>query len=147
MKHKLLYLLLVAALASGCSNKSAPVPNNADLPTGTFSGVFTRKHINSKGVIDSAKANIQLQMEIATGFKVTGDTSTLHAGSYGGYNLTTTANTIAFFDRTYPPTGTPTKVHLSGIYQYLYSGTNLQILGYGPLDTLSFYYNLTKTGN
>jgi hypothetical protein len=149
MKHKLLCLLsLTVVFTSGCVRETgAPVPNNANLPTGTFAGVFTRKHINSKGVIDSAKANIQLQMEIATGFAVTGDTSTLQAGSYGGYNLTSLTNVIQFNDKTYPLTGTPAKAHLSGTYEYKYTGTTLQLLGYGALDTLSFYYNLTRTGN
>jgi hypothetical protein len=148
MKYKLLGLLsLFVVFASGCiGDKSAPVPI-ANLPTGTFSGVFTRKHINSKGVIDSAKANIQLQMETATGFKVTGDTSTLHAGSYGSYNLVSESGILQFNDKTYPPTGTPVKTHLSGLYEYKYTGATLQLLGYGALDTLSFYYNLTRTGN
>ena len=146
MKRKLPCLLLLAVVvASGCTiNKSAPTPN---LPTGVFSGVFTRKHINSKGVVDSAKANVQLQLETTTGFTVTGDTTTLHAGSHGTYGLTSQSGFLQFNDVTYPLTGSPAKTHLSGIYEYVYTGTGLQLLGYGALDTLSFYYNFTRTGN
>ena len=146
MKHKLPGLLLLfVVFASGCTvNQGAPAPS---LPTGVFYGVFTRKHINSNGVIDSAKANVQLQLETATGFRVTGDTATLQAGSYGSYSLTSQSGILQFNDKTYPLTGTSLKVHLSGIYEFVYTGTGLQLLGYGARDTLSFYYNLTRTGN
>jgi len=86
-------------------------------------------------------------MELTTGFKVTGDTSTVHAGSYGDYGVNSIYNTVTFIDKTYPKTGIPTKAHLDGTYQYYYDGTVLQLLGNSALDTVSFQYNLTKTGN
>jgi len=149
MKHKLLYLLpFILALASGCFGNKNNNPTPVTPPTGTFSGEFKLTHLNQKtGAIDSSKAIIQLQMETATGYKVTGDTATLHAGSYGSYIVSSDGAAIQFTDKTFPATGTPVKIHLSGIYQYLYNGSNLQMLAYGPLDTLSFYYNLKKTGN
>ena len=148
MKLNLLYLILPAILfASGCfgSKNSNPIP--VVLPSGTFTGEFKRTHTNPKtGSTDSVKAIIQLQME-ATGYKVAGDTSTLHAGSYGNFVIGANHDGIVFVDKTYPTTGTPSKVHLSGAYQYTYQGSNLQMVAYGSLDTLSFYYNLTRTGN
>jgi hypothetical protein len=149
MKHKLFYILpLALALASGCVSNKNNNPAPVTPPTGTFSGEFKLTHLNRKtGAIDSAKTTIQLQMEVATGYKVTGDTTTLHAGSYGSFFVSSDGTAIQFVDQTYPPAGDPTKIHLSGIYQYEYNGSNLQVLGYGPQDTLSFYYNLYKTGN
>jgi hypothetical protein len=86
-------------------------------------------------------------MEPATGFAVTGDTSTIHAGSYGVYVVYLANGVVAFSDKTFPTTGIPTKYHLSGLYGYHYDGTNFQISYYSPLDTLALVYNLKKTGN
>jgi hypothetical protein len=86
-------------------------------------------------------------METATGFKVTGDTTTIHAGSYGNYVVTTGTSQIQFEDKTWPLTGTPAKIHLDGIYSYTYDGATLQMAAYDPADTLEYYYKFTKTGN
>lgn len=146
MKFKLLYLfLLIIVLASGClSNKSsAPVP--ANIPQGTFTGQFRRIHTNLKtGLRDTALANLQLVLNTTNGFKVTGDTSTLHAGSYGQCVLN--QSYIQFYDVTYPATGTPAKAHLNGVYQYYYDGTVFQMLN-NPADTLSLQYDMKKTSN
>jgi len=142
---RILYLLpLVIAFASGCSPKSAPAPS---VPEGTFSGKFKYQHEHAQtGALDSATANLQVQIEQTT-YTVTGDTSTVHAGSFGTYEVNSYGTAIAFFDKTYPTTGTPKKFHLSGIYSYSYDGKNLQIVSFGAFDTLSYSYSLVKTGN
>lgn len=149
MKRKLLYLLpLFLVFESGClsDKNNAPSPNNA--PEGVFSGKFKFTHLHSKtGTVDSATAIIQLKMEAATGFQVTGDTATVHAGSFGSYIVSTPYNNVDFVDHTYPTTGTPPKNHLNGVYTYSYDGTTLQLVAYGAFDTLSYYYNLKKIGN
>jgi hypothetical protein len=149
MKKKLLYFLgLGMVIASGCNKTTKLNIPPALTPGGTFSGKFTLYHQNSKtGKTDSSSAILQLSLETATGFKVTGDTATLHAGSYGSYAVSASTSNIGFEDKTYPTTGTPKKIHLDGIYDYLYDGTTLQMAAYGPLDTLTYYYNLKKTGN
>jgi hypothetical protein len=144
MKRKLLYFLpVILALAAGCLKKGLVTPVAG--PEGTFAGQFILLHRHVKtGVTDTLTANIQLQMSLTTGYKVTGDTATLHAGSYGTYAVNSTGNGIEFIDKTFSPTGTPTKIHLSGIYGYVYNGTILQMTGYGPLDTLAFGYDLKR---
>lgn len=149
MKLKLFYFLLcvLTALFYGCSiNKTAaPAPVT---PSGTFTGQFTFLHLHSyTAKIDTLTCSLQLVMQPATGYKVTGDTSTLHAGSYGTYIFGSDYTEIDFFDKTYPAGSTPLKNHLSGVYQYTYDGSTLQMIAYGPLDTLSYIYNLKKTGN
>ncbi len=145
MKKTLLYLLPLAALfiyGCGPNKTTAPVP----APEGTFSGKFMFLHLHQKtGVIDTLKANLVLQMEAATGYKVTGDTSSVHAGSHGGYVVNIPTSSISFIDATYPPTGTPAKIHLSGVYDYTYDGSTLQLVVYGAQDTLLYYYNMKKT--
>jgi hypothetical protein len=146
MKHTLPYFLLLCLFfAFGCSiNKSnMPTPAGA-LPVGTFSGHFEVIHHKSTST-DSASANITLDMQAATGFKVTGDTSTVHEGSYGGFIVYQTNNTIYFQDHdTYQPAGAAAKVHLNGLYSYSYDGTTLQIGYHSYLDTLVLKYNLKK---
>src|SRR5271154_3272425 len=117
MKSKLLYLLLsVTVLASSCVGNKASSPTPTNYPSGTFTGQFRliRTNLNT-GVHDTSLANIQLTMNLTTGFAVTGDTSTVHAGSHGGYAINATY--IDFVDATYPKTGTPTKTHLNGDYE------------------------------
>jgi len=148
MKRILLYSsLILIGLASGCAPKPVS-PVVAAGPEGTFTGQFMYIHIHSKtGVIDTSKANIQLQMEQSTGFKVTGDTSTVHAGSFGSYIVNTTYGQVDFLDHTYPTTGTPTKFHLNGIYAYNYDGTILKMVAYSAFDTLTYFYTLKRSGN
>jgi len=131
-------------LASGClSNKNnAPGPSRP-LPEGTFAGPFRLIHKSFKtGKRDTLKANINLTLSTTVGFKVTGDTATVHSGSYGDYVANSTY--IQFFDKTYSSTKQPTKTHLTGIYQYFYDGTTFQMLASGALDTLSLQYDLKK---
>ena len=148
MKRILLYFLpFLLAFTNGCSPKSiAPAPNNA--PEGTFTGEFKFTHEHAQnGAVDSLTAKIQLQIQQSTGYKVTGDTSTVHAGSYGSYIINSSFTGIDFLDKTYPPTGTPAKIHLNGVYSYTYDGTNLQIIYLGAFDTLSYIYTLKKISN
>ena len=148
MKQKLLYLLpFIIAFFSGCPSEKASAPTPTNIPTDTFSGTFKRSHTNSKtGAVDSLTAIIQVKME-SSNYTVTGDTSTIQAGSFGTYEVNSYNVGILFTDKTYSSTSTSTKDHLNGIYEYHYDGTNLQMVAFGPLDTLSFYYNLNKTGN
>jgi len=147
MKNTIPYFLfLLLLLTFGCSaNKSTnPSPTGPD-PVGTFSGHFEIIRQKSPS-IDSASANITLDMEAATGFKVTGDTSTVHEGSYGGFIVYEANNTIYFQDHdTYQAAGAPAKVHLNGLYNYSYDGTTLQIGYHSYLDTLVLKYTLKKT--
>ena len=150
MKLRILYLLpffsVCFLMMNGCSGTktSAPTPN---IPSGTFSGPFYLYHLHEKtGLIDTMTANVNLTIN-KTGFAVTGDTATLHAGSYGGYIVNSTFTAIDFVDKTYPTTGTPTKVHLNGVYEYTFNGTSLQMEATSPFDTLQYYYNLNRTSN
>jgi hypothetical protein len=147
MKRKLFYLLPLSLLfLAGCFGNKNSAPTPTLLPSGTFTGQFRRIHKTFRtGVTDTQKANIQLIMETATGFAVTGDTSTVQAGSKGSYYVGLN-NYIQFVDNTFPPTGTPTKTHLNGLYQYYYDGSVFQMLA-TSLDTLSLQYDLKKTGN
>ncbi len=145
MKIKLLYILPVIAILSSClSNKVAsnPVPT----PTGAFTGTFTQLHYHLKAAnvyADTLKANVQLSLQQAAGFKLTGDTSTVIAGSHGSYSLN--SSYIQFTDATYPATGTPTKTHLNGVFQYSYNGSNLQMVSNNTADTTVYSFNLTKS--
>jgi len=151
MKLRILYLfpflpvfLLVMSGCGGSGTSSNPTPN---VPNGTFSGTFTLYYLHDKtGVIDTSTATLNLSMQ-KTGFAVTGDTSKVHAGSYGGYIVNSTYTAIDFVDKTYPTSGTPTKVHLNGVYQYTFNGTTLQMEAQSAYDTLHYSYNLNRTGN
>ena len=145
MKHRLLYLLLsLMALNLGCK-KLTYVPPPAQ-PVGTFSGKFAYLHRNIDNLpYDTLQANVTLKLTSTDGtFKVTGDTSTVHAGSFGTYAIS--SSTFVFTDKTMPPVGTPVKKHLSGVYNYSYDGYSLKILAYSS-DTLRYEYDLSKTTN
>jgi hypothetical protein len=135
----LFFLLLPLA---ACIKENNTVPT-VTLPTGTFSGVFMRIRLEPGTVkYDTVTANLQLALSQASGFAVTGDTSTVHAGSYGGYAAN--AFYIQFVDKTYNPNVPSVKYHLEGIYNYAYNGSNLLIyVNYA--DTLSLQYHFTKT--
>jgi hypothetical protein len=144
MKHKLLYLIPVAAVfLAGCfGTKSTPAPSLA----GTFSGQFRLFHRHTTtSPFDTLKADITLTLGSAPGnsFSVTGDTSAVIAGSKGTYQLASNGNFILFVDNTLPTTGTSGKVHLNGEYVYSYDGNSLQMLA-GSLDTLQVQYDLKK---
>jgi hypothetical protein len=141
MKLKLNYLfplLMLLIILVGCVKNNVPP---VVLPTGTFTGTFTRIHLNPvNNKLDTIKANLTLTLSAATGFAVTGDT-TRHAGSHGSYAVD--GQNIAFSDATLPANSTtiPAKIHLNGLYGYNYSSPSLQI-GFSS-DTLAVLYNLT----
>ena len=143
MKSNLLYpLLVIVVFASGCfgNKNSAPAPA---IPSGNFTGQFRRVHTSPRnGAMDTLKANLMLSLNVTTGFAVTGDTATVHAGSHGSYAIG--SSYIEFSDVTFPPTGTPTKIHLSGVYQYYYDGTVFQMVANSYLDTISYQYDMKK---
>jgi hypothetical protein len=147
MKNKLLYLLsLLLVLAVGCGpHYVAPTDSS---PEGTYKGLFYLIHITpGTNAIDTiSKNNLNLSLETATGFRITGDTSTNHAGSYGTYRVNTATSQIRFYDVTWPLNGISTKIHLDGSYSYNYDGIILQIKGYGARDTLEYYYKFTRIG-
>ncbi|MDB5029614.1 hypothetical protein [Mucilaginibacter sp.] len=149
MKKKLVYLLpLLMALAVSCVKQAHDPSNdisNYPYPLGTFSGKFTRIHKNIKTLkLDTATAAIQLVLSTATGYAVTGDTATVHAGSYGSFSEN--AFNIVFNDSTYPLMGFPKKTHLAGVYAYSMSGLNFTITATDG-DSLAYKYDLTKTSN
>jgi hypothetical protein len=136
-------LLAIALLGSGClksSTTSTPIPQ----PSGTFVGTFRALHKKTSNVgYDTTKATIQLVFSGNT-YTVTGDTVTLHAGSFGTYQVDGVF--AGFNDKTYPTTGTPAKYHLNGVYQYYYDGNVFQALR-NSLDTLSLQYDLYRKTN
>lgn len=139
MKHfsKLLGAItfILAAVLTGCSTKTTPAP----LPTGNFTGQFIKIHLTpSTGKFDTVKANLNLTLNAATGFTVTGDTSTVHAGSYGAYAVS--GSVIEFVDKTATTANLAknNKIHLNGDLQYAYDGTNLQM--FSSNDTLGYNY-------
>jgi len=140
MKQKLFYLLpLLLAAGMGCvkSNYQPPL-----LPSGTFSGTFGYLHrANDRINFDTLKASTTLALNTNGTFAVTGDTTTLQAGSFGTYALN--ASQIQFGDKTYSATGTSVKKHLNGIYAYSYDGSNFNLL-YNISDTISMQYQLVK---
>jgi hypothetical protein len=147
MKKNLLYTLLIfLALASGCAKETVDSSTTVPVPSGTFTGQFRLLHRSTDKVpFDTTSANIVLTLTTpAYTYTVTGDTSTLHAGSYGGYSLNSTE--ILFTDKTYPTSGVPKKTHLNGLYLYYYDGSTFQMLAYSS-DTLSLEYDLKKSTN
>jgi hypothetical protein len=144
MRRRFTYLLplltVVVAFLAGCSpsKPNDPVPN----PNGTFAGEFRRLH-RSPGAskIDTLKANISVTLNSDFTYKVTGDTSTVHAGSMGNWNIS--ANSIKFLDNTYSPTSTIKKARLFGEYDYAYDGSSLK-MAVSSVDTLSLQYDLKR---
>lgn len=144
MKHKLLYLIpIVALLMVGCFKKPA-VNTTASTVSGTFTGTFRLLHrSNDKLPFDTTGCNVVVTINPSGNtYTVTGDTTTVHAGSHGTYSLS--APYIDFVDATYPLTGIPSKTHLNGVYEYYYDGTTFQMLAYST-DTLSLQYDLKKS--
>lgn len=142
MKKKLLYLLpVLSLLAVGCFKNQVASPAASGLPSGTFTGQFRLLHRSTDKVpFDTTSCNLTLTLNANNAtYAVTGDTSTVHAGSNGTYGISSPY--INFTDKTYPKTGAPTKTHLNGLYQYYYDGTVFQMLAYSS-DTLSLQYDL-----
>jgi len=148
MKRNISYLFpLLLLFATGCF-KSNTNPNPVVLPSGTFSGPFVVIHLNSlTGKQDTSTANVILTMSLTTGYSVTGDTSTLQAGSKGSY--VADGQYISFTDQTLPAGTTVVKPpnvkknHLNGLYQYVYDGTNFQFYSTSA-DTIGYTYVLKK---
>ncbi|HVW98613.1 MAG TPA: hypothetical protein VHA56_21780 [Mucilaginibacter sp.] len=151
MKQKLPYLLVLCAMVLyGCFGKSQA--DVQPIPDGTYSGEFRLLHIHpdNTSIIDTVKANISVYFApVSTGtYMVTGDTSTVHAGSKGTFKADGPNHTIIFDDKTYSKTAPVTKTHLVGAYAYKYDGSSaLQMVAFGALDTLVLQYDLKKTGN
>lgn len=149
MKFKLLYvLLLLITFGTACKKIAYTGPPPPVVPSGTFTGTFRYLHRHTNKVpFDTLQANITIKLLTNTDpftYTVTGDTATVHAGSYGSFSLT--APYMVFTDKTYPTSGTPTKQHLNGAYLYYYDGSVFQMLAYNA-DTLGVQYDLKKTGN
>src|SRR6185437_1378446 len=143
MKYKTLSLLaLFAILAAGCAKvKNPPKPSALE---GSYTGKFLFIHTPANATKpDTLKAVIQLNLTANQGFSVTGDTSTVHAGSRGFYQLTS-GESMQFFDQTFPQSGTPVKKHLSGVYQYTFDGVYLDLTGSDLMDTLHYQYHLQR---
>jgi hypothetical protein len=144
MKHKLLYLLpLLIACITACKKTTVVKTPPLSVPVGNFTGLYTRLHLTVKtGVVDTSYAQILLSIDSLGNYAVTGDTSTLQAGSYGKCTLGY-ADNLSFIDKTLPAKGTPVKDHLSGDYFYTYSfGILLMQKTVG--DSLFYQYNFTK---
>jgi hypothetical protein len=147
MKIKLIYLILplLMLLAIGCVKTHDPAydPNNLGYPLGTFTGQFTRIHKNHTTYkSDTTTAVLKLVLSTNTGYAVTGDTITVHAGSHGGFSEDYT--NMSFDDVTYPVKYVPKKTHLAGYYTYTYDGTLLKISSGAPIDSVRYSYSLTK---
>lgn len=144
MKHKLLYIIpVIIVFLAGCyGSKDTPTPTLS----GNFSGQFRLVHRHITTVpFDTAKANITLTLnKTASTFAVSGDTSTVIAGSKGSYQLALNGNYILFLDNTLSASSVSTKAHLNGEYTYAFDGNNLQMLATSG-DTLKVEYDLNKT--
>lgn len=149
MKLRLLYLLpLCAVFTTGCLHGNKNNDNVNPIPDGNFTGQFRRLHTHADHTVDTLKANITLSLVNSSGtYKVTGDTATVHAGSYGSYGGNSATMAITFYDKTYSSSAPVTKSHLTGTYTYAYDGTVFQLKAFGPLDTLAFLYDLKKVSN
>ncbi len=145
MKHKLLCLFpILAILTAGCI-KNAPVAPPPPMPSGTFSGQFKLFHRHTTQVpFDSVKTNLTIKFQTSDNtFTVTGDTSTVHAGSYGTFGLYQPY--IGFNDKTFSALHF-TKSHLNGYYLYNYDGTNL-VIYVSSADTLLAGYSMKRISN
>ncbi|MFI5163029.1 MAG: hypothetical protein ACHQHN_17240 [Sphingobacteriales bacterium] len=149
MKFRIIYLLIVVALLGvGCTKLTQTIPAAPPVPSGTFTGTFRYLHRHTNKVpFDTLQANITVKLLTNTSpfsYTVTGDTATVHAGSFGSFSVTSPY--IVFTDQTFPTSGTPTKKHLNGAYLYYYDGTVFQMLAYNA-DTLGVQYDLKKVSN
>jgi hypothetical protein len=147
MKSKVIYLLtLLLIVTTGCVKSykdPAFDPNNLGYPLGTFTGEFARIHKSRMTYkYDTTKATLKLVLSTNTGFAVSGDTTTAHAGSYGSFSEDFV--NMSFDDVTYPVKYSPKKTHLSGFYTYTYDGILLKISSGGTTDTLRCVYTLKK---
>ena len=142
--RRLIYIIPAFLLLTGCLKSKDTTPTPFNVPNGNYTGRFWALHKNATGKYDTTKkANLQLYISTSSGYKVTGDTATVHAGSYGDFAMD--PNYIQFVDKTLANTGVvPNKVHLSGIYQYYYDGSLVFQLQQAYADTLVYQYDLKK---
>ena len=142
--RKLLYFFPFALLAlSSCLSTPDVTPTiTVGSPSGNFTGTFRRVHRNTlTNKYDTLKANLMLSLSTTAGYAVTGDTTSLHAGSKGQWGVS--SNYLSFIDYTLQGTGTPKKIHLNGNYTYGYDGKLLQFYATFA-DTLAYQYDFTK---
>jgi hypothetical protein len=144
LKIYLPLLLLLVLIAGACVKSNVGPTTPLVIPSGTFTGKFSYFHRKTDNIpYDTLTSNIILTMTGTAGtYAVTGDTTTLHAGSFGSFQIN--SNYLSFADKTFPLTGIPKKIHLSGVYLYQFDGTNLVMVS-GSSDTLGYTYQLTKT--
>lgn len=139
----LLFVLFIGGCLAGCTKTTPPV--NVITPSfkGNYSGTFVRVHENlTTFKLDTLSATITVKLDSLGAYTVGGDTTTVHAGSFGTYALGYNDD-IVFVDKTLPKTGTPVKSHLSGDYLYSYDGTTLQlqkVIG----DSIKYSYVIHK---
>ena len=149
MKFNFYYSVLLFSILffCGCGLDHTVTPTPL-LPSGTFTGKFTYLHIHSNtGIIDTFTANLALSLDPTTGYKITGDTTTVHAGSYGSYVFSSDYSQIGFLDKTYVATAVQLKFHLNGAYQYTYDGSTLNMTQSSALDTAVYSYSFKKSTN
>jgi len=150
MKLNFTYMLLVLVtiLGTGClgSKKNNPTPT---IPDGTYSGQFRLIHIHDDNTSDTTKASIKVYISpVSTStYAVTGDTTTVHAGSKGSFVFYSNG-TVQFTDKTYSATAPVTKTHLNGLYAYAFDGNIFRMVAYGgTANNLVLQYDLAKSGN
>lgn len=147
-KHILIFLLPAVMLyLTGCiKTQRDPDQYLADkgYPLGTFTGncLKLRKKAYDYSY-DTIKVNLTLTLSTNTGYRLTGDTTSWHAGSYGSFSEDFAS--IVFDDLSLPASATTKRTHLSGLYSYDYEGSTLIIKPAAPQsDTLKFIYNFKK---
>ncbi|MFD2147528.1 hypothetical protein [Mucilaginibacter antarcticus] len=91
IKHTLIYLLPALILCfDGCiKTQRDPEKYLADkgYPLGTFEGNCVKLHRKTVYYqFDTLKVNLRLTLSTNTGYNITGDTTTWHAGSYGSFS-------------------------------------------------------------
>ncbi len=150
MKFKFTYLLLplVAMFAISCGAKKSSNPTPT-IPDGNYSGQFRLIHVHDDNTSDTIKANIKVYISpVSTStYAVTGDTTTVHAGSKGNFVFYSNG-TVQFTDNTYSAAAPVTKTHLNGLYAYAFDGNIFRMVAYGgTANNLVLQYDLAKTGN
>ena len=145
-KSTCLVLSIAAMFAMSCGSTKSENPT--PLPDGSYSGEFRLIHVHNDNTRDTSKANITVYISpVSTGtYSVTGDTTTLHAGSKGNYEFYSNG-TVQFADKTYSASAPTTKTHLNGLYSYAYDGNIFRFVAYGLSNTLILQYDLKKSGN
>jgi len=140
----LLPLLVLVILVEACSTKSDPITIPAPLGTFTGTGKLLVKKSGSSTYDTVKKASLVITLTTPNNFKVTGDTLTVHAGSKGLFSYN--GSYIQFLDSTYKA-GPQAKIHLVGVYQYIYDNTNLIMQRANSVQDSVLRYDFKKTSN